>query len=59
MAASPIVPLEFIQSRTLVLRGTRVILDADLAALFGVSTKRLNEQVKRNPVNFPRTLSSS
>ena len=30
------------------LRGQRVILDADLAALYGVQTKRFNEQVKRN-----------
>ena len=37
----------------LVLRGQRVILDADLAALYEVSTKRLNEQVKRNADRFP------
>lgn len=37
----------------LVLRGHRVILDADLARLYGVTTKRLNEQVKRNAVRFP------
>jgi hypothetical protein len=37
----------------LVIRGQRVILDADLAALYGVSTKRLNEQVKRNEERFP------
>ena len=35
------------------LRGQRVILDADLAAIYGVSTKRLNEQVKRNEDRFP------
>ena len=35
------------------LRGQRVILDADLAAIYGVSTKRLNEQVKRNQERFP------
>ncbi|MBC8024365.1 MAG: ORF6N domain-containing protein [Steroidobacteraceae bacterium] len=34
-------------------RGQRVIIDADLAALYGVSTKRLNEQVKRNSARFP------
>jgi len=33
--------------------GQRVILDADLAALYGVGTKRLNEQVKRNFERFP------
>ena len=36
-----------------VVRGQRVILDADLAALYGVTTKRLNEQVKRNADRFP------
>jgi hypothetical protein len=36
-----------------ILRGQRVILDADLAALYGVSVKRLNEQVKRNAGRFP------
>jgi hypothetical protein len=34
-------------------RGQAVILDADLAALYGVPTKRLNEQVKRNQERFP------
>lgn len=46
-------PLETIQSRILVQRGVRVILDADLAALYGVLAKRLNEQVKRNARRFP------
>jgi regulator of sirC expression with transglutaminase-like and TPR domain len=35
------------------IRDVPVILDADLAAIYGVSTKRLNEQVKRNKVRFP------
>ncbi|MGH8309467.1 MAG: ORF6N domain-containing protein, partial [Steroidobacteraceae bacterium] len=35
------------------LRGQRVILDQDLAAIYGVPTKRLNEQVKRNRERFP------
>jgi len=35
------------------LRGQRVMLDADLAALYGVETKRLNQQVRRNPGRFP------
>jgi hypothetical protein len=34
-------------------RGQRVMLDADLAAVYGVTTKRLNEQVKRNSDRFP------
>jgi len=36
-----------------VIRGFRVMLDSDLAQLYGVTTKRLNEQVKRNPDRFP------
>lgn len=47
------VPVERIQQRIVVLRGQRVILDADLAELYGVPTKRLNEQVKRNARRFP------
>lgn len=35
------------------LRGQKVLLDADLAAIYGVPTKRLNEQVKRNAERFP------
>ncbi len=38
----------------LTIRGHRVILGVDLAALYGVSTKRLNEQVKRNRERFPQ-----
>jgi len=37
----------------LTIRGQKVILDYDLAAIYGVSTKRLNEQVKRNFQRFP------
>ncbi|MGD0900681.1 MAG: ORF6N domain-containing protein, partial [Thermoguttaceae bacterium] len=47
------VPVEQIEPRILLVRGQRVILDADLACLFGVTTKRLNEQVKRNLGRFP------
>ncbi len=47
------VPVEGITSAILVLRGQRVLLDAELAALYGVATKRLNEQVRRNPDRFP------
>ncbi len=42
-----------IAGRILVLRGLRVLLDVDLAALYGVSPKRLNEQVRRNRAKFP------
>jgi ORF6N domain len=42
-----------IESRILIVRGLRVMIDVDLAALYGVETKRLNEQVKRNRERFP------
>ncbi len=41
-----------IESRILTIRGLRVMIDADLADLYGVPTKRLNEQVKRNRERF-------
>ena len=44
---------EFIQSRILTLRGVQVMLDRDLAMLYGVPAKRVNEQVKRNAERFP------
>ena len=48
-----LVPVEHITRAILVLRGQRVILDSDLAAIYGVSTKRFNEQVRRNRIRFP------
>jgi len=39
--------------RILVIRGQRVLLDSDLAQLYGVETRRLNEQIKRNSGRFP------
>ncbi len=48
-----IIPTEEIGHRIYVIRGHRVVMDADLAELYGVSTKRLNEQVKRNSGRFP------
>ena len=44
---------ETIASRIQWVRGSKVLLDSDLAELYGVTTKRLNEQVRRNPVRFP------
>ena len=48
-----IVLVEQVQSKILFMRGQKVILDSDLAALYGVTTSRLNEQVKRNHERFP------
>lgn len=48
---------QLIESRIFLIRGRKVIVDADLAQLYGVSTKRLNEQVKRNQNRFPNDFS--
>ena len=48
-----LIPVERIENSILVIRGEKVMLDADLAILYGVSTKWLNEQVKRNRDRFP------
>ena len=44
---------EMIECKMYVIRGKRVMGDRDLAVLYGVTTKRLNEQVKRNRKRFP------
>jgi hypothetical protein len=54
MARQSVVPAERIERSILSIRGARVILDEDLAGFYGVTTKRLNEQVKRNSPRFPR-----
>ncbi len=46
-------PLENIENLIQVIRGKQVILDRDLARLYGVETKRLNQQVQRNLERFP------
>jgi len=48
-----VVPIGKIENRILLIRGEKVIVDADLAQFYGVPTKRLNEQVKRNKARFP------
>ena len=52
-SAKALVPTEDITRAILVLRGHRVLLDTELAALYGVTTKRFNEQVRRNAKRFP------
>src|SRR5260221_4865673 len=47
------IPIERIENRILLIGGRKVLLDADLATLYGVSTKRFNEQVRRNLKRFP------
>ena len=48
-----IIPAGKIEKRILLIRGEKVIIDTDLAEFYGVPTKRLNEQVKRNKNRFP------
>lgn len=48
-----LVPQEIIESKILLVRGQKVMLDRDLAKLYRVPTRRLNEQVKRNEERFP------
>ncbi len=48
-----LIPQASIERRIISIRGYKVMLDADLADIYGVSTKRLNEQVKRNRKRFP------
>lgn len=47
------IPLENVQRRILLIRSEKVMVDADLAELYGVTTRRLNEQVRRNSARFP------
>ena len=53
MSVSSLLPLEMITYRIMLLRGQKVLLDTDLAALYDIPTKRFNEQVKRNLERFP------
>lgn len=53
MKNKSLIPIERVNLSILSIRNERVILDADLALLYGVTTKRLNEQVKRNQKRFP------
>ena len=48
-----LIPAERIERAILFIRGQKVILDMDLANLYGVPTKQLNQQVKRNKRRFP------
>src|SRR3989338_1078470 len=48
-----LVPQEIIQQRIFLIRGQKVMIDHDLAGLYGVETKYLNRQVRRNQERFP------
>lgn len=51
--ANGLVPVEVIENKIVLLRGKKVMLDKDLATLYGVLTKNLNKAVKRNIERFP------
>src|SRR6266566_7340673 len=51
--SSPSAQLDNVESAIYLIRGQRVMLDSDLAAIYGTSTMRLNEQFKRNRKRFP------
>ncbi|HUO06556.1 MAG TPA: ORF6N domain-containing protein [Candidatus Binataceae bacterium] len=51
--SEPVIPLERIAGRIYLIRGEKVMLDSDLAELYGVTTGNLNKAVKRNPERFP------
>ena len=53
MTKTDLAPAEFVERRIILIRAQNVIIDADLAQLYGVETRRLNEQVKRNKARFP------
>ena len=50
---SDIIKFENLQDRIIELRGQSVLLDTDVAEIYGVETKRINEAVKNNPDKFP------
>ncbi|MBX3648464.1 MAG: ORF6N domain-containing protein [Rhodocyclaceae bacterium] len=52
-ASKKIKPIEIVAQRILLIRGVKVMLDADLAELYGVPTKALNQAVRRNAERFP------
>lgn len=53
MKQSSLIPVERIEKAIYFIRGEKVMLDSDLAALYGVATARLNQQVNRNIERFP------
>jgi hypothetical protein len=53
MTENPLVPVEVIERRIYLIRGQKVMLDQDLAELYGVTTGNLNLAVRRNPLRFP------
>jgi len=53
VSENSIIPVELIAERIYIIRGQKVMLDSDLAVLYGTQTMRLNERVRRNMNRFP------
>src|SRR6185503_4756208 len=53
LVTAPRLRFDAVEKRIYILRGSRVMLDQDLAVLYGVETKALNRAVQRNPERFP------
>lgn len=51
-----IVQPDHVQSKLIEIRGQKVLIDTDIAELYGVETQRINEAVSRNPDKFPEGL---
>lgn len=49
-----IIKFEHIENKIITIRGLQVILDSEVAALYGVQTKEINQAVKNNPDKFPK-----
>ncbi len=54
MSAHELINVESLQNRIYTIRGIQVMIDRDLAELYEVETRRLNEQVRRNIERFPK-----
>ena len=54
MKKKEIIKIEQVEGKILMLRGVRVIIDADVAALYGVETREINQAVKNNLKKFPK-----
>ena len=52
-SARALIPDEIVMNKIIIIRDKRIMIDRDLAELYGVPTKRMNEQVKRNLKRFP------
>ena len=52
-SARALIPDEIVMNKIIIIRDKRIMIDRDLAELYGVPTKRMNEQVKRNRKRFP------